>query len=36
MGIKVGGNILWDLLELYLRLDLFPFRIYNYRVFCEF
>lgn len=32
MGIKVGANvpnILWDLLELYLCLDLFSFRIYN-------
>lgn len=36
MRTKVGGNILWDLLELYLCLDLFSFRIYNYEVFCEF
>lgn len=32
MGMKVGANvpnILWDLLDSYLCLDLFSFRIYN-------
>lgn len=39
MGIKVGANvpnILWDLLDSYLCLDLFSFRIYNQKAFCEF